>query len=228
MPTLRIKKYHFSTMKILNLYAGIGGNRKFWDGQVTAVEIQPDIAETYSKQYPQDTMIIGDAHEYLLNHGLEYDFIWSSPPYQSHSKMDLANSRNKPRYADMKLYEEIIFLKTYHRGKWVVENVVPYYEPLIHPSQKIGRHLFWSNFRIEAEDVKRPKDFIASSGQATAQELKDWLGVSFDGNIYYDGRHCPAQVLRNAVHPKIGKQIFDCACNIKNELQYELFTTNKK
>ena len=211
-------------MKILNLYAGLGGNRKHWSGKVTAVEWQDDIAEAYAAQYPGDKVIVGDAHEYLAANFDRFDFIWASPPCQSHSKMDRANSRNRPRYADLKLYEEILFLQTYHRGKWVVENVVPYYAPLIQPTRRIGRHLFWSNFPISANDVARPKGFIASGGQSSAQELKDWLGISYAGNLYYDGRHCPAQVLRNAVHPEIGRQIMDCATNsFSNEpMQFQL------
>lgn len=37
-------------MKILNLYAGIGGNRKLWgnNNEITAVEINPAIAEVNS------------------------------------------------------------------------------------------------------------------------------------------------------------------------------------
>jgi DNA (cytosine-5)-methyltransferase 1 len=197
---------------ILNLYAGLGGNRKHWNGNVTAVEWQDDIAAAYQSQYPDDEVIVGDAHEYLMVNFDRFDFIWSSPPCQSHSKMDRANSRNRKRYADLKLYEEILFLKTYHKGKWVVENVVPYYEPLIPPTTQVGRHLFWSNFDFVANDVARPKDFIASgSKQASAQDLKDWLGLSYKGNIYYGKNHCPAQVLRNCVHPEIGRQILAAA-----------------
>jgi len=50
-------------MKILNLYAGIGGNRKLWgdEHEVTAVEFEPYIAEAYKKMYPNDTVIIADA-----------------------------------------------------------------------------------------------------------------------------------------------------------------------
>ena len=198
-------------MKILNLYAGLGGNRKHWEGWVTAIERQPDIAAAYADQYPDDEVVVGDAHEYLAANFSNFDFIWSSPPCQSHSKMDRANSRNKPRFADLALYEEILFLQSYCTGKWVVENVVPYYNPLIPPTAKVGRHLFWSNFHFSIEDVLRPKGFIASGGQASADDLKTWLGINYDGNIYYDGRHCPAQVLRNAVHPDIGGQIMAAA-----------------
>lgn len=198
-------------MNVLNLYAGIGGNRKLWDATVTAVERQKDIAAAYKSQYPNDTVIVGDAHEYLVENFNRFDFVWSSPPCQSHSKMDRANYRNKPRYADLRLYEEIIFLQTYHKGKWVVENVVPYYTPPIPPTSRVGRHLFWSNFQFTVRDVARPAGFIASNGQATADDLKAWLGLDYEGNIYYENNHCPAQVLRNCVHPEIGAQIFEAS-----------------
>jgi DNA (cytosine-5)-methyltransferase 1 len=199
-------------ISILNLYSGIGGNRKHWSAEsITAVEMQTDIAEAYANQYQSDRMIIGDAHQYLLEEGLGFDFVWSSPPCQSHSKMDLANSRNSPRFPDLSLYEEIIFLKTYHKGKWVVENVVPYYTPLIPPTVQVGRHLFWSNFDFSVHDVARPDGFISSGGQATAESLKKWLRLTYEGNIYYKDNHCPAQVLRNCVHPEIGRQIFEQA-----------------
>ena len=66
-----------TSMKILNLYAGIGGNRKLWgsEHQITAVEYDPAIAAIYSDLYPQDELIIGDAHEYLAKHFDEFDFI---------------------------------------------------------------------------------------------------------------------------------------------------------
>ena len=48
-------------MKILNLYAGIGGNRVHWDGHdVTAVEFDSQIADVYKKLYPNDTVICGE------------------------------------------------------------------------------------------------------------------------------------------------------------------------
>ena len=64
-------------MKILNLYAGLGGNRKDWGNnhEVTAVEMEQKIADVYKTNFPSDTVIIGDAHEYLLNHVDEFDFI---------------------------------------------------------------------------------------------------------------------------------------------------------
>ena len=51
-----------SGLKVLNLYAGIGGNRRLWGGcEVTAVEYSPEIAQVYGQLYPQDTVVVGDA-----------------------------------------------------------------------------------------------------------------------------------------------------------------------
>jgi DNA (cytosine-5)-methyltransferase 1 len=150
-------------MKILNLYAGIGGNRKLWgnEHEITAVELDAKIANKYANLYPLDNVIVSDAHEYLLDHYKEFDFIWSSPPCPTHSKTNYFTQhiRIRPVYPSMKLYEEIIFLQYFYKGKYCIENVIPYYEPLI-PAQKVGRHLFWSNFYIKP--IKQPKDDIGT------------------------------------------------------------------
>lgn len=198
-------------MKILNLYAGLGGNRKLWkNAQITAVEKNEKIAAVYSRLYPDDELIIGDAHQYLLEHHAEFDFIWSSPPCQTHSKMNKATRHKKRRYPNMMLYEEIIFLQNFYGGKWVVENVVPYYAPLIDAKQ-IGRHLFWSNYEFDCDDIKRPANFINQCNLAGKKALMEWLDIHYEENIYYEGNHCPAQILRNCVHPKIGHQILIAA-----------------
>lgn len=197
-------------MKALNLYAGLGGNRKYWDGvQVTAIEYTQKIADVYKLFNPEDEVIVTDAHEYLLNNANDYDFIWSSPPCQSHSRMIRSGKNRKPRYPDLKLYEEILFLQNNYKGLWLVENVVPYYEPLIKPTKKIGRHLFWSNFDFEADEIKQPKNFINQTTLAGKKALMEWLDIHYDESIYYEGNHCPAQILRNCVHPKLGEQIFN-------------------
>lgn len=199
-------------MNVLNLYAGVGGNRKHWQGcQVTAVEANEKIAAVYQRQHPNDTVIVGDAHEYLRQHHGDFDFIWSSPPCQTHSKMAKATRHKNRRYPDMTLYEEILFLQHFFKGRWVVENVAPFYEPLVQPTQQVGRHLFWTNFDFEAEDVKRPENFINLANLAGKKALQEWLGIHYDENIYYAGNHCPAQVLRNCVHPDLGLQIYTAA-----------------
>lgn len=193
-------------MKVLNLYAGIGGNRKHWNAQVTAVEFQQDIAEAYQSLYPDDTVIVGDAHQYLLDHYQEFGFIWSSPPCPSHSRMIRSGRNRKPRYPDMKLYEEIIFLEHNFEGKWVVENVVPYYSPLI-PAHQVGRHMFWSNFSIGHFEPPKAKGMF----DMNKQQLSEWLGIYIEKSICCGDNHDPRQIYRNCVHPDIGRQIFDYA-----------------
>lgn len=196
-------------LKVLNLYAGLGGNRKLWkDVEVTAVERDERIAEVYSRQHPEDVVIIGDAHQYLLDHAGEFDFIWSSPPCQTHSRMMKATRHKKRRYSDMSLYQEILFLQNFYKGKWVVENVVPYYDVLI-KGKKMGRHMFWSNFNFEDLKVDSPKNFINQCDTSGKKALMDWLGIHYPENIYYGKNHCPAQILRNCVHPLVGNHILE-------------------
>lgn len=198
-------------MRVLNLYAGLGGNGKLWTGcEVTAVENHPKIAAVYARAHPNDTLVVGDAHQYLLEHYAEFDFIWSSPPCQTHSKMNKATRHKLRRYPNMELYQEILFLQHFFKGLWVVENVSPFYKPLVE-AKKMGRHLFWTNFDFDHFDVPRPSGFINRADLAGKKALMDWLGIHYEENIYYGSNHCPAQILRNCVHPKVGEHIFKAA-----------------
>lgn len=206
-------------MKVLNLYAGLGGNRKKWQNvQVTAVEMEQKIADAYQQQFPDDVVVVGDAHQYLLNHSDEFDLIWSSPPCQTHSRMMKATRHRLRKFPDMALYQEIVFLKNFYKGKWVVENVKPYYEPLIKPTAVIGRHLFWSNFEISFFDSPSMKGFITAGTVGEAEKLKDWLDIRYEGSIYYKDNHCPGQVLRNCVHPSLGLHVFQEAMGIETSV----------
>jgi len=149
-------------IKILNLYACLGGNRYKWDEvadiEVTAVELDEEAARLYKERFPNDTVIVADAHQYLLDHYKEFDFIWSSPPCPSHTRINISQKTAdswKPKYPSMILYEEIIFLQNFYAGKFCIENVIPYYEPLI-PAQKRGRHLYWTNFTLPNNLNERP------------------------------------------------------------------------
>ena len=191
-------------MKILNLYAGIGGNRKLWGDhhEIVAVEQVPEIAKVYETLYPLDQMIVGDAHQYLLEHFKEFDFIWSSPPCPSHSRTSTSLvGWGIYRFPDMSLYEEIIFLKHFFKGKWVVENVKPYYEPLIQPTIELDRHLFWSNFDITPFSVQRDYDV----SRATKEVLTQHHGLVLPPNTKNQRK-----LLRNAVYPPLGRHILDC------------------
>ena len=197
--------------KVLNLYAGVGGNRKQWiNVDVTAIENEQQIADVYKNNFPLDTVIVGDAHQYLLDHASEFDFVWSSPPCQTHSRMMKATRHKRKRYSDMSLYQEILFLTHFYKGQWVVENVKPYYEPLILPTAILGRHLFWANFNISQFKIEQPKGFINSGTVREAEILKQWLGIHYEGNLYYKDNHCPGQILRNCVHPDLGQHVFNC------------------
>jgi DNA (cytosine-5)-methyltransferase 1 len=213
-------------MNVLNLYAGIGGNRKLWDAvDVVAVEWDEQIAAVYERLYPQDQVVVADAHQYLLDHHTEFDLVWSSPPCQSHSRMQKAGRNRTARYPDLALYEEVIFLKHFHPGLFVVENVQPYYDQLV-PATRVGRHLFWSNFTLDVVDVPRPKGFI-NQKDVSRDDLMDWLDIRFEERLTYDGNHCSSQILRNAVHPKLGLQILDNARGTHTERPDQLQFANE-
>lgn len=216
-------------MKILNLYAGIGGNRKLWDQtgkhEITAVENNKETANIYHDYYPNDNIIIDDAHQFLLANYKEFDFIWSSPPCPTHSKIQwfnvFSNSKKAGHinrtaiYPDMNLYQEIILLKSFvvNDQKWVIENVIPYYEPLI-LGEKIGRHLFWSNFKIDYFEEKNKEKKIQN---VTSSDNR----FGYDLSIYKIKNK--RQILRNCVNPEIGLYILQQAMNIESEDERTLF-----
>lgn len=200
-------------LKVLNLYAGIGGNRKLWPSswEVTAIEIDAEIAAVYQEYFPQDTVIVADAHEYLRLHHKEFDFIWSSPPCPTHSRiryMSAKGGMTTEEYPDMTLYQEILFLKHYAQCPWVVENVIPFYEPLIR-AKEISRHLFWSNFIIS--DF-RAKDDI-NIKYTTASDTV--FGFSLKGKKLKKRKD---QILRNCVNPTVGLHVLECAFRKRQEV----------
>jgi len=220
-------------MKILNLYACLGGNRYKWDEvakaagieiEVTAVEWDEELARMYGERFPNDKVIVADAHKYLLDHYKEFNFVWSSPPCPSHSRMRKTNTGDGERksaasYPDMKLYEEIIFLDNFFEGKYVVENVIPYYKPLIH-AQERGRHLYWTNF-ILPNDLKdrRAENFIHS----TYKDLYEFHEIDLST---YKGEQRKDKIARNLVDFEAGRTIFETALGIiteHNKEQLKLF-----
>ena len=195
-------------MKILNLYAGEGGNRRLWgnEHEVTSVEFNPKIAEKYRTLYPNDKLIVGDAHEYLIKHYSEFDFIWSSPPCQTHSRANyFINYITESRYPKMELWQEIIFLKTFCKGKFCVENVKSYYEHFVKPTAEIGRHYFWTNFSIPK--ISQPKGEVGTM-------MKEYAGTK---------KHAHSKPLtqRNMVNAELGLHILNRAFNIKIESEFK-------
>ena len=215
-------------MKVLNLYACLGGNRLLWDNcEVTAVELDEEIARLYQERFPNDTVIVADAHQYLLDHYKEYDFIWSSPPCPTHSKVRFSQHTKDshiPKYPDMNLYQEILFLDNYFKGKYVVENVIPYYQPLI-PAKKRGRHLYWTNFNLPSDIGEREngKGIISVTGEEVS---KLSIFHNYDFNKY-KGKQRRDKIARNLVDYVAGQTIFEAArgiiVNQKNTNQSKLF-----
>ena len=221
-----MKKY-----KILNLYACLGGNRYKWDEvaniEVTAVELDPEAARLYQERFPNDIVIVADAHQYLLDHYKEFDFIWSSPPCPTHSRLVLTNKDRdgaNNKYPDMSLYQEVLFLKHIYKGSYCVENVIPYYEPLI-PAQKRGRHLYWTNFTLpnslnERNDIK---GIIGKTASKDFDKLCKFHDYDF---TKYKGKQPIKKMAANLVDYEAGKTILETALGIivkSNTKQTELF-----
>ena len=217
-------------MKILNLYACLGGNRYKWgdDHDITAVEWDDELARLYQERFPNDKVVVADAHQYLLDHYKEFDFIWSSPPCPTHSRARGWNPKLETKYPDMKLYEEIILLETVSKGKnprfkgkYIVENVIPYYEPLI-PAKRRNRHLYWTNFNLP-NILSNRKNPELGHAKKELNELCDFHEYDFRK---YKGNQSVTKIARNLVDYQAGKTILDTVMGIRtkqNINQTELF-----
>tara|TARA_R100001509_G_scaffold109103_1_gene65051 strand:- start:323 stop:964 length:642 start_codon:yes stop_codon:yes gene_type:complete len=201
-------------MKILNLYACLGGNRYKWGDEhdITAVEWDKEAARLYQERFPNDKVIVADAHQYLLNHYKEFDFIWSSPPCPTHSRIMISQytrDNYNMKYPDMSLYQEIIFLDNFFKGRYCVENVIPFYEPLI-PGNKRGRHIYWTNFLLPSVLTKRKNPDLTRT-----PNIVDVLSIFHDYDFHkYKGKQSKAKMARNLVDYEAGKVILDTAMGI--------------
>lgn len=216
-------------MRILNLYACLGGNRYKWDQvadiDVTAVELDPELARLYQERFPNDKVIVADAHQYLLDHYKEFDFIWTSPPCPTHSRARYWKSSNYDTtvnavYPDLKLYEEVLFLQHYFKGKYVVENVIPYYEPLI-TAKKRGRHLYWTNFNLPND--LNDRRFAISQTKNELQALCKFHNINLES---YEGTQSKLKIGRNLVDYEAAKTILETVVGITRKqdvAQTELF-----
>ena len=214
------KKY-----KILNLYACLGGNRYKWEEvakdakiniEVTAVELDPELARLYQERFPNDKVILADAHQYLLDHYKEFDFIWSSPPCPTHSRMRKTNTgegerKSKATYPDMKLYQEILLLEHFFKGKYCVENVIPFYDPLI-PAKKRDRHLYWTNFNLPNNLGERK--ILGGLLTNDMETLCKFHNYNFKK---YKGNQRIGKIARNLVDYEAGRTIFETYLGIERK-----------
>lgn len=211
-------------MKILNLYACLGGNRYLWgeEHEITAVELDPELARLYKERFPKDNVVVGDAHEYLIKNYKNFEFIWTSPPCPTHSKARFWGSKGgkcEPVYPDMTLYQEIIFLQNFYEGKFCVENVNSYYEPLI-PAHKRGRHLYWCNFALP-QILSHREDPTSKREKNEFKKLCEFHKIDISD---YKGEQSKIKIARNLVDYEAGKTILDTATGIVRNLN----TTQQK
>lgn len=222
---LAFAKPMLQAVRVLNLYACLGGNRYKWDEieniVVTAVEWDEELAKLYKERFPNDTVIVADAHEYLLKTYMNFDFIWTSPPCPSHSRVRFSQKNREncdAVYPDFKLYEEVVLLDNYFEGKYVVENVIPFYEPLI-PAKKRGRHLYWTNFNLPSDIGERTE---GNGIISKAKNEVDVLCKFHDYDFYkYKGTQRRDKIARNLVDYEAGKTIFSIAMGIFNKPKTE-------
>lgn len=189
---------------------------------ITAVEWDEELARLYQERFPNDKVIIADAHQYLLDHYKEYEFIWSSPPCPTHSRFNVSmKTKRKMKYPDMALYQEIIFLQYYYDGKYVVENVIPFYDLLIQ-GHKRNRHIYWTNFNMPTILSERKNPDLGRT-----KNVVDALSKFHDYDFRkYKGKQSIQKVARNLVDYEAGKTILDTVMGIRtkqNINQTELF-----
>ncbi len=154
--------------------------------------------------YPKDNVIIADAHEYLRKHFRNFEFIWASPPCPTHSVLQMTRFYSeKLKFPDMTLYQEIIWLQKFYKGAWVIENVKPYYTPLIPPTFSIGRHYFWSSEKIDTSMFKEKTEYTKI--RDNIRKMANMYCFDINKLKIIDKR----KALRNCVHPEIGKYILN-------------------
>lgn len=205
-------------MKILNLYSGLGGNRTLWnDHEITAIEFNSVIAKIYQKRFPSDKVLVQDVFAFLQDTKLdEYDFIWASPPCQTHSHMQLFTKKDRLP----KLQETLgllLWLNRAFKKPFVIENVVPWYGILKVKFQNlhtviIDRHLFYSNFIIPGRLQQKGKNRHGKIGGIMRETREELLKKYFLRTWIIDdlkGVHDKDQIIRNCVDPKLGKYILD-------------------
>jgi len=197
-----------SVLRILDLFCGLGGVAKGFqrwldehgvEYEYTAVDINKEVLKVHKYLNPKSQVVLRDAYSFTNDELKEFDFIWASPPCQSHSRAQVMWKRRKP---DMRLYDLIKQLLRVNKP-FVVENVIPYYEPPIKPNYRIDRHFLWTN-------IKQPL-FIDKLSRTPLHEMSISQLAEFHGiPLKYlkllkhtDKR----QVLRNMVNPKLSYKL---------------------
>ena len=111
-------------------------------------------------------------------------------------------------------------MDNFFNGKYCVENVIPFYKPLI-PAKKRHRHLFWTNFNLPIVLSNRSLK-IVQKGKEMERLIK-----FHDYNFRkYKGEQFIYKIGRNLVDYEAGKNILYTALGVvlkKEDNQKELF-----
>ena len=110
----------------------------------------------------------------------------------------------------MNLYEEILLLEHFFKGKYCVENVIPFYEPLI-AAKKRGRHLYWTNFNLPNKIGRKKVDNFSKTD---IESLSNYHDYNFRK---YKGKQRTDKIARNLVDYQAGRIIFETMLGIVKE-----------
>ena len=95
------------------------------------------------------------------------------------------------------------------KGGFVVENVIPYYKPLI-LAQKKGRHLYWSSFKLP-NDINERKSSIMEG----KDEVTQWCKFHDYDFRKYKGEQRTDKMARNLVDYEAGRTILETYLGIQ-------------
>lgn len=203
-------------MKILNLYAGLGGNRTLWSRiySITAVENNDRRAEIYAKRFPNDEIIVRDVKEFLYTTDLtQFDLIWLSPPCKTHSQMNRFH-KGRPKIPRLdEIFGVQIWLERLvkYPGHWVMENVYPEYgiQNLVGCFiVTLDKNVFWSSFPIDRKRFRPIKPGHGSlNNSTTMREEREKLIQNFMLTDIED--MISLEEIRNCVDPRIGKYVLE-------------------
>ena len=118
----------------------------------------------------------------------------------------------------LNLDQEIIFLDTFFKGKYCIENVKPYYEPLI-PAKQRDRHLYWTNFNIPnvLSNRKAPNMNMNTKSKGLIEKFLDFHDIK-DLVVNYKGKQSKGKIARNLVDYEAGKTIFETMLSLRPPL----------